>query len=48
MIRSNAVFTLVMAAAPNPCNIRAAVSIQNESAKAQMADVILNSKIPDK
>ena len=48
MIWSSAVFTLVIAAAPNPCKIRAAVSIQNESAQVQIPEVMLNSKTPDK
>lgn len=46
MIRIKAVFTLVMAAAPNPCNVREMVNVTKESDNAQANDVKLNNNNP--
>ena len=46
IIRIKAVFTLVIAAAPNPCNIRETAKAAKESDSAQASDVTLNKSNP--
>jgi len=46
MIRNKAVLTLTIAAAPNPCNARAAVNVNIESDSAHKKEVKVNKPSP--
>ena len=44
--RINAMLTLMMAAPPTPCRMRAATSVVSESARPHTSDATVNSSVP--